>query len=320
MFVTIGRRVSRVLASLLLFFIAAVAVSYLSDAHAATVFSADFEAGAVAADIGTLTITNGNPSIVDADGAASQTDWGEKALWADRTASSGSGAGFNMEWGLTDTVLLDGAVIDFEFALRRTNTSDVKSHFVTAFDSNDNKLFSIILIDREDSGLANIDPEYTEPSESNERQRQTVGYDDPINGASLFVAADLASGVIPDSNDRSGGSNSFTFFFGNDNRDDPVSEEQAGIFSISLSSTGWALDAQSREAGTSLADFTTNELPFFDAGVANLARIEIDGETVQAGGYWDNFSVTGTIVPEPASGVLFCIALVWLVRSQRLLV
>ena len=265
-----------------------------------TVFSAAFEGlTQPAADTGTLSFTGpGVQSIVSVDGSASHTDWGTNALWADRSASSGGAQGFTMSWDFTDPVDLNGATIDFDYILRRTNTGNVKSHFVNGLDSNGATVFSLFLIDREDSGLANIDPDYTEPAETNERQRQTVGFIDPTAGQSLFPSSSIATGSIPDSNDRSGGTNDFEFFFGNDNRDDPVSEEQAGLFSVTTSPTGWTLNATPRQSST-LSAFTTTEQSFFDSGVIDLAKIEVIGETVQAGGYWDNLSVQGTVVDPP---------------------
>ena len=286
-------------------------------ANGATVFLADFEAGAVAANTGTLSFSGpGAQSIVDVDGTASHTDWGAKALWADRSASSGTAVGFTMTWDLTAPVSLDGATVDFEHIIRRTNTPDVKSHFVNGLDSNGATVFSLFLIDREDSGLANIDPDYTEPTETDERQRQTVGFIDPVDGQSLFPSSSIASGSIPDSNDRSGGGNSFERFFGNDNRDDPVSEEQAGLFTVTTSPTGWTLNATPRQSST-LSAFTTTEQSFFDSGVIDLAKIEVIGETVQAGGYWDNLSVEGTIIPEPSASAICVLGLIALPRRRR---
>ena len=66
-----------------------------------------------------------------------------------------------------------------------------------------------------------------------------MAYVNPVNGNSLFQASDLAAGMIPDSNDRSGGGNVFTSFFGNDSRDaTAVSEAQAARFSIDCAPVG----------------------------------------------------------------------------------
>ena len=275
--------------------------------HAATVFSADFEGGSVAADVGTLSFTGpGSQSIASVNDTATHTDWGNNALWADRSASNGTAEGFRMQWNLTDTVSLDGATIDFEHIIRRTNTPNVKSHIVNGYDSNGATLFSIILIDRIDGGLANIADYLDNGTDTDERQRQTVAYVDATNGNSLFAQAQLASGLVPDSNDRSGGGNSFgtNLFFGN-NGDPAVNDQEAGLFSITLSNTGWTLTGTPNFDSVHSA-FTTVEIPFLDGAVQDLAQVEVIGETVQAGGYWDNLSVTGDVVaiPEPTSALL----------------
>ena len=207
---------------------------------------------------------------------------------------------------LTNPVELDGATVNFDHIIRRINTTDVKSSFINGLDSQGNTVFSVVLYDREDNGLTNINPAYTEPSESDERQRQTVGFNHPVDGLSLFDTSDIAIGSIPDSNDRSGGSNSFQFFFGREDSDVSINEESAGVFSVSLSSTGWTLDA-TPFATSVLGGFTTTEQPFFNSNPVDLARIEVVGQTVQTGGYWDNLSVTGTeiIPPEPMTLQVF---------------
>jgi|GEM_PF-5615127 len=262
-------------------------------AHSQTLFSSDFESG-TAADIGSIQYSNPeNVSPVGVDGDATHTDWGNGAVWIDRAASSGTGPGFVATLNPTGPVSLDGSSFHFEFVLRRTNTPGVKGHYVTAYDTGGNTVWSVKLVDREDAGLANIG-EFTEEGETDERQRQIPVYENPATGDTMFSASQIASGTAPDGNDRSGGGNVFTFFFGNDNRDDPVSEEQAGLFTVTTTPTGWTLAAVSREAGTSLPDFTTVELPFHEPTVNSIAYIEITGETVQAGGYWDNLVLTGT--------------------------
>ena len=282
--------------------IAALAICFAGSQAVAqtTVFSADFESGAVAADIGTLGFTGpGVQSIATNDGTAAHTDWGMNALWADRSASSGTAEGFRMQWDFTDPVDLSGATIDFEHIIRRTNTPNVKSHYVNGLDSNGEVVFSLYLIDRVDGGLANIADYLDNGTDTDERQRQTVGFDDPTNGLSLFSTAQIASGAIPDSNDRSGGTNSFgaNLFYGNDNRDATVGDNNAGLFSVTTTSTGWTLNATPEETSSHLP-FTTVEMPFFGSPI-NLASVEVIGETVQSGGYWDNLSVTGTVVLPP---------------------
>ena len=289
-------------ASFALFCAIALLISSNNTLRADVVFSADFEGGLVQADTGTLTITNSVTSIVGVTDSAdpNETDWETGALFADRTASGGGDPGLNMVWDFTDPVSLTGATITFDHAIRRFNTPNTKSHTITAYDSLDSVLFSVSLIDRIDGGLENIADYVTSP-ETDERQRQTVTYIDPINGNSLFAASQIASGAIPDSNDRSGGSNSFTGFFGADNTDDANADESdAGSFSITTTATGWTLSAKAAPApnpgaGGSLSDFTTVEIPY-SSNVLDLARIEVDGATVQAGGFWDNLSVDGTIV------------------------
>lgn len=292
--------------------LAFVVVSHMAHACQATpVFLADFESS-TSANIGTINHSGGPaPQLVPVDGSATHTDWGTNSVWWDRSASSGSGAGFTAELTPESRVELDGATLTFDFVLRRTNTPDAKSHFVTAFDSNGNTVFSVQLVDREDSGLTNIEL-FTTPPETDERQRQIPIYVDPATGATMFAPSQIASGTAPDGNDRSGGSNSFTFFFGNDNRDAAnVNEAEAGSFAVTTTATGWTLSAEAYQADTSLPDFTTNELPFSDNSVVDIARIEITGETVQAGGYWDNLSLDGTIIPEPSTlmllGICFAI-------------
>ena len=127
-------------------FLAIAACLACAHSEAATVFSADFEGGAVAANVGTLTFTGpGVQSIATNDGTATHTDWGSNALYADRSAGSGSAPGFRMEWNLSSPVSLDGATIDFEHIIRRRNTPNVKSHKVHAYDSNGDRVFSILL-------------------------------------------------------------------------------------------------------------------------------------------------------------------------------
>ena len=139
-----------------------------------------------------------------------------------------------------------------------------------------------------------------------------------MNGESLFAAAQIASGTLPDTNDRSAGSNSFDFFFGDDNRDADVADNNAGLFSISTSNTGWTLTATPDEA-SGLSQFTTVEMPFRNGAVQNIALIEVVGETVQAGGYWDNLSVTGDVVaiPEPTSALLILAGSIALTLTSR---
>lgn len=255
-----------------------------------TVFSAGFESGSVSADVGTLSFSGpGAQSIVAVTGNHGDTDWGNSALFADRSASSGMASGFTMTWDLTDPVALNGATVNLDYVLRRSNTNNVKSHFVNGLDSNGSMLFSLFLVDREDGGLTNAVPDY---GPSDERQRQTVGFIDPVNGQSLFPRSSIAAGTVPDTND---GANNFDFLFGRTGTDGPVDEGEAGVFSVSVSDTGWTLNAKGFE-GSALADFTTTKQPFFDAGVLDLAKVEVVGETVQAGGFWDNLSVTGNVV------------------------
>ena len=300
-------------------FLAIAAFLACAQTEAATVFSADFEAGAVAADVGTLTFTGpGAQSIATNDGTAAHTDWGNNALFADRSASSGNATGFRMQWNLTSPVSLDGASIDFEHIIRRRNTPNVKNHKVHAYDSNGDRVFSILLVDRIDSGLANIGDYLDNGTDTDERQRQNVAFIDDINGDSLFAAAQIASGTLPDTNDRSGGGNSFDFFFGDDNRDAVVADNNAGLFSITTSNTGWTLTATPDEA-SGLSQFTTIEMPFRNGAVQDIALIEVVGESVQAGGYWDNLSVTGelVVIPEPTSAFLLVLSSAALTLAGR---
>ena len=288
--------------------IAALAICFAGSQAVAqtTVFSADFEAGNVAADIGTLGFTGpGAQSIVGVDHTSTTTgpDWGTQALWADRSASSGGAEGFRMQWDFTNPIDLSGATIDFDYIIRRTNTPNAKSHFVNGLDSNGEVVFSLYLIDRVDSGLENIG-DYVDVGDPNgdERQRQTVAYVDPANGNTLFSTSQIASGTIPDSNGGTGGSNSFgtNLFYGNfgDPGASGVADDEAGQFTITTTSTGWSLSAIAEEDSVR-DDFSTVEIPFFSATPVNLASIEVIGETVQAGGYWDNLSVMGTVVTPP---------------------
>ena len=273
--------------------VAAAGFGAATPAQSQVVFEADFESGAVGANVGTLSFIGGAQSIdTTVTGDGTHTDWGTGSLFADRIGT-GTEAGFKMTWELTNPVELDGASIDFEHIIRRFNTSDVKSHFVSGYDSEDNLLFSLKLVDREDSGLANIADYLDNDTDTDERQRQNVAYVDPVSGDSLFSAAQLASGDLPDTNDRTDGTNDFEQFFGRDNLSDGIlNEEEAGLFSVALTDTGWTLNATPRQVST-LTPIATIELPYTNPGI-NLARVEIDGETAQAGGFWDNILIQGT--------------------------
>lgn len=258
----------------------------------ATVFEARFESpGSLAADVGTLTLTNANASHVSVDGNHSQLDWGTGALFTDSAASPTQGPGYGGLWGLTQAVDLDGATVSFEYVHRRSQSPDLKSHFVTAYDRAGRIVFQIMLVDL-DRDLGKIRLE----------QRQIPGYLDRDWGQAVFSPLQIASGDLPDS--QPDGNGVYTIFFKRDGRDTTVNESLAGRFVVMTTDTGWSLSATPSSSGATLNAFSTIEIPFVDPSVRDIFAVVISGESDIAGGFWDNLQVTGSPVATEAKLLL----------------
>ncbi|MDP0490394.1 MAG: hypothetical protein Q7Q71_05030 [Verrucomicrobiota bacterium JB023] len=252
--------------------------------RAQTMFEARFETpGSLAADVGTLTLTGGNFSQVAVDGQHPSIDWESGAAFFDRPSNT-SQPPYSAILEPVAAIPLAGACLSFDYCHRRSQSTNQKSHYLTAYDSQGRIVFQVKLLDNDDDLANALTP-----------QRYTVAYLDSVFGESLFTSSQIQEGSKPESNPL--GDNQFMTLFGRESSDTSVTESLAARFQIMTSESGWSLQVSPFAGANALPAFTTTELPFHNPAVSNIATVVITGESGQAGGFWDNL-VLSNLFPQ----------------------
>lgn len=249
----------------------------ISSSNADIVFEADFEAGAVAADTGTLSVnfsTGGNntvaivPTSTGSDVLPEPLLFGENALLVDDNTSDTNFAQITLDF--VQPVLLTGgntATFSFDALSRRTGTNTNRTQFVTGLDSSGSEVFQFVL------------------SDGDARQRPRF--------------ATAADGI------QSFASNPGNFFHGADSTPASVDTGVFAQYELTVDENGFDFQGINQGGVT----FTDTGVSLFNGGSAtDIASIVISADrgttNLTSGNYYDNFFVEGTIavaVPEPSS-------------------
>ncbi|MGJ8657036.1 MAG: PEP-CTERM sorting domain-containing protein [Akkermansiaceae bacterium] len=262
--------------------IACITAALSTSAQAIIVFEADFDA-ALTANTGSITYNAGFNTQIS-------TGTGTNALFADPSSDAGTTDATDITLSTTaDASLVGGAtaVISFDFGIRRTNGAN-KSHYVTGYDANDVIIFQLVLGENDEFGNSGAD-------------RQKPGYATSTGGSTAILAADLASGPVPDQYYNAGDSNHADGYNGN-----------GATYELTISSDGWVITGD----GSFRDPFTTNSLATYDGSTfTELSYVKITGESAAAGGYFDNISINA--IPEPSSTALLGLGGLSLILRRR---
>jgi len=211
---------------------------------------------------------------------------GGRLMWLDRPNADG---GFDAN--LASDIFVDGAIVSFDVASRRTQGgSNAKDYDIIGYDKDDNESFHLRVI--------------TNNNDPNER---------------LAVLTDSGATLTTDLIGTFGGT-------GADANEDltntggvPAADELATV-TLSLGETGYTIDFL-RPTTTPRA-YTTGEISY-NGSATQLSRIEFtysgspSGTSVQSGYYLDNINVTGELIPEPSTFFLAAFGLLGLLACGR---
>ena len=222
----------------------------------------------------------------DLMGFAANNRDGGRLLWVDRPTADGA-----FDADLASDVLVDGAVVSFDVATRRTQGgTNAKDYDIIGYDKDGKESFHLRVI-------ANN----TSPNE-----RLAV-----LTGGGATLTTDLIGtfgGTGADANQdliNTGGV--------------PAADELATI-TLTLGDTGYTIDFL-RPTTIPLA-YTTGEINY-NGSASELSRIEFtfsgdpSGTSVQSGYFLDNITVSGEVVPEPSTLALAALGLLGLRRRRR---
>lgn len=266
--------------NILLAALAAVGVSGL--ASGATVFSANFEDGGTDADTGTLTV-NAATTVLNVATAATDATLGDNVLMVDQSATV-----VDFDLVFTDTLSLAGSntvTFSFDVAARRTNGNS-KTHKVTGYDSNGDEVFQLVLGDSDEYGNGGGD-----------RQRPGFG---TSSGTTVLPAPSTPG----------------SFWWGADTNPTTFAVTPDASFDLTIGNGGW--DVTTTKQGGASTYSTASPLALFNGGTAtDLVSISIVSNGANAGNYWDNFQVDGTVVPEPGSLALLGLGGLMMVKRRR---
>jgi len=258
-------------------FVAFLTVTSVAINAQTVVFDADFEAGAVAADTGTLTVnfaTGGSntvavvPTATSMDTTPTPLLFGDDALLVDDATGDTNFAQINLDF--TQPVLLTGgntATFSFAAQSRRTNM-DARTQFVTGFDSSGSEVFQFVLNDGSTG-------------------RQQPRFATAAGGLQNFA------------------SNPGTFFHGSDFSPASANTGTFAQYELTIGENSFGFEGINQGGVT----FTDTGVSLFNAGSAtDLASIVISADRTAtdriSGNYYDNFLVEGIVaaaIPEPGS-------------------
>ena len=270
----------------------AILAASTTSSNADIVFEADFEAGAVAADTGVLSVnfaTGGSntvaivPTATGGDMVPSPSLFGMNALLVDDFTSDTNFAQITLDFD-QPVLLTDGNTVTFSFdALsRRSGTDTTRTQFVTGLDSGGDEVFQFVLNDGDG--------------------RQQPRFATAAGGIQTF-----ASGPG-------------TFFHGADGSAASVNTGQFAQYELTIGENSFDFEGINQNNVT----FTDTGVPLFDGPATDIASIVISANrgtaSLTSGNYYDNFFVEGTVaaVPEPSSLLaLLALAPMAVLRRRR---
>lgn len=254
----------------------------IAGSAAPQVFQADFQNATVAARTSPTNVNSGTAigSWAGLPDAAAQTAWvaegvrigedtasGNKALLLDRFEV----APINVDAVFSESIPLDGAVIDMKVSVYRTQTdSHDKDVYITGLDGAGNKSFEVVLSAPNVSGTLIA-------------EGRRIAYVHPTNGLTM-----VPQGV---QDELTGGGGAALAV--------PAPANFSGI-TITCGPTGYVIQHTGRPGVNS---WTSDVLPY-NGSATEIAKVHFFGKEIpnaQAAGFWvDDLSVTGAApIPEP---------------------